>query len=363
MTRQDVWCFILYFVLMVLLIFSGQTLYAEQILYVNNTQVNVRSSPTTAKKNVIDTISKGTPVNVLSRQGSWYQVSLPDGRTGWISEWVLERRESAPRESAPPPSTSRTLSQKPEILPVLPGDLQKPEILPAQPGERFTDDMAFIPGGTGIIGSDEADIEPIIQSENISRDMLTDELPRETISIRGFYIDRYEVTNAQYKQFVDATRYPPPLNWDNGMYPSGTEHHPVTFISWDDAHAFAEWAGKRLPTAEEWEIAARGMNGQVYPWGNTFDLQLIHVDTPESGPVPVGTRSDDVSPYEVYDMGGNVTEWTLTQYEGNRDFFVLKGGSWAGKRFEARGANKTPGEAIYQLSHIGFRCAKSAGGQ
>lgn len=234
------------------------------------------------------------------------------------------------------------------------------EIAPVSVGMLITDDMVFIPGGLAIIGSDEREIESLMQRENVVRDMLLDELPQQTMPIKGFYIDRYEVTNAQYKQFVDAARYPPPLNWDSGTYPPGAENRPVTFISWDDAHTYAEWAGKRLPTAEEWEVAARGMHGQVYPWGETWTSQNINIDGREKGPTPVGTYADDASPYDVYDMGGNVAEWTMTEYEENEDFFTLKGGSWAGKPFEARGANKTPGEAIYQLSQIGFRCAKSA---
>jgi formylglycine-generating enzyme required for sulfatase activity len=143
------------------------------------------------------------------------------------------------------------------------------------------------------------------------------------------------------------------------MYPEGTGNHPVTFVSWDDADTYAKWAGKRLPTAEEWEVAARGLNGRIFPWGNAYEAQRVNVNHPDSGTVAVGSSPDDVSELKVYDLGGNVMEWTMTQYGNQKDVFVLKGSSWATKPFEARGANQTPGYAEYRLGHVGFRCAKS----
>jgi formylglycine-generating enzyme required for sulfatase activity len=143
------------------------------------------------------------------------------------------------------------------------------------------------------------------------------------------------------------------------MYSENTGNHPVTFVSWDDAYAYAQWAGKRLPTAEEWDVAARGLNGRIFPWGNTSEAQRVNVNHPDGGTAAVGSFADDVSAFKVYDMGGNVMEWTMTQYGNQKDVFVLKGSSWATKPFEARGANQTPGYAEYRLSHVGFRCAQS----
>ena len=119
--------------------------------------------------------------------------------------------------------------------------------------------------------------------------------------------------------------------------------------------------GKRLPTAEEWEAAARGLHGQPLSLGRNLctDSKSISAILAEVL-LLLEPHPDDMSVYQVYDMAGNVMEWTLTQYQGQKDFFILKGSSWSGDAFEARGANKTPGEAIYQLGHIGFRCAKSA---
>ena len=344
--KRQIWRQGLCLAIVVFGIIMGQQTFAAQTLYVGNTRVNLRSAPTAAKENIVGTLEKDTPLEVLSRRGSWFQVRLADGREGWVSEWVLVSRDIPDPE---PPT-----SELPE------------EELPREETTRAgaailgsTEDMIFIPGGTAIIGSDEGEIQELVKQEGISRDMLIDELPRKNVSFQGFYIDRNEVTNADYKQFIDAARYQAPLNWEDGSYPTGAGKLPVTFVSWDDARAYAEWAGKRLPTAEEWEIASRGLQGQTYPWGMSFDTQNLNINRRQTGPAEVGTHPDDLSDYGVNDMGGNIMEWTASQYAGSKDFFVLKGSSWVGKAFEARGANRTPGEAVYQLSHIGFRCAKS----
>ncbi len=335
-------------IMVIVLCMAVPTSFAEQTLYVNNTKVNVRSGPTTRADNVITTLPQGTPVVMLSQQGSWYKVRLPDGRQGWISSWVLTSPDetgqpaspAAPPQTAPQPGTSRSV-----------------------PSADALEKMIFIPGGMAVIGSKAQVVEQLVQSGEASREMLQDELPQQTMSIRGFYLDQYEVTNAQYKKFVDETRYPPPLHWKSGSYPAGTGNEPVTFVSWDDAARYASWAGKRLPSAEEWELAARGLNGQRFPWGNDPLRNQANVENPSGGVAPVGSYPADVSPSTIYDMGGNVMEWTLTQYGNNKNFFILKGSSWKGKPYEARGANRTAGSAEYRLSDIGFRCARSGGSQ
>jgi len=338
MIKQCTWYSIL-LILIVLTSFAGQSVSAEQVLHVNNTQVNLRSSPTTAADNIITTVPRNTPVVALQQQGAWYNVRLPDGREGWISRWVLTSREA----------DSNT--RGPRLLQEGRGEVS--------PSPDLSENMIYIPAGTAIIGSDENDLQQVIRKWNVQQDVLTDELPKQRISVRGFYIDQYEVTNAQYKKFVDATRYPPPLHWEDGMYPAGTRDHPVVFVSWDDAHAYAEWTGKRLPTAEEWEVAARGLNGQIFPWGNTYDHQQVNMNQPQGDVAPIGSHPNDISAFKLYDMGGNVMEWTMIEYGNNKNFFILKGSSWATAPFEARGANQTPGHAEYRLGHIGFRCVKS----
>ncbi len=316
---------------------------AEQIMLVNNTRVNLRSSPTASADNILSTVSENTRVTIVARQGTWCQVRLPDGQEGWISARVL-----TPVSESPSIPSRRGL------------ELPSRQEAPASQATPSLAAMVLIPGGTAILGSDPQEIDVLARAWKVSSEMFQDEIPRKMVTIQSFYLDQYEVTNAQYKAFVEATRYPPPLHWHNGVYPDGTADHPVTYISWDQAQAYAEWAGKRLPTAEEWELAARGLRGQSFPWGNTFTEQNVNIGKKNGSTAAVGTHPDDVSEYRVYDLGGNVMEWTMTPYQDSRDFFVLKGSSWNGDPVEARGANQTPGEAIYQLGHIGFRCAKSA---
>ena len=319
---------------------NAQTVSAEQVLYTNNTKVNLRSNPTATAKNVIATVPENTPVTVLQQQGTWYKVRLPDGREGWISQWVLTSREALTE------TQGRSLLQ---------GQSEETMPFPQQ-----TSPMIAIPGGDYIIGSDEAEIQQAIRKWQAKPEMLTDEPDKAIIAVPGFYIDPYEVTNAQYKEFVDAKQYPPPLHWKDEIYPAGTGNHPVTFVSWDDARAYAEWAGKRLPTAEEWEVASRGRTGRIFPWGNMYVQQKVNINSPKNGPVGVGSSSDDVSELKIYDLGGNVMEWTMSPYPGAKDFYIVKGGAWLSLPFEARGANQTPVYAEFRLEHIGFRCVRSA---
>lgn len=329
-------------ILLGFLVLRNLALFAQQVVYVNNTRVNLRSGPTAAADNIVVTVPENTAVELLSRQGTWYQVRLPDGREGWISSWVL----TPPAETPPDPS-ARGLLQK---------SLQEASTSRTLP----LDAMVLIPGGAAIIGSDEQELVSLAQRWNVSMEMFQDEVPQTMVTVTSFYLDQYEVTNEQYKEFVEATRYPPPLHWTNGIYPEEIADHPVTYVSWEDAQAYAQWAGKRLPTAEEWEVAARGLHGQIYPWGAAYTSQQSNIGDLNDGPAPVGSHADDVSVYQIYDMGGNVMEWTMSAYQQQNDFFILKGSSWSGEPFEARGANNSPGQAIYQLGHIGFRCAKSA---
>jgi len=194
------------------------------------------------------------------------------------------------------------------------------------------------------------------------------ETPRKKISLKSFYIDRHEVTNGQYAPFVMGTSHRPPRNWKNGTYEPGTKDQPVIFVSKTDAMAYANWAGKRLPTAEEWEKAARGAGGLRFPWGNKFDpLKAATADSDLKhifGYLPgintaykVERAPGDISPYGARDMAGNVREWTATPAPGNPGMAVVKGGSWVALSVSARGAFREY-VPVHEADHsIGFRCA------
>jgi len=197
----------------------------------------------------------------------------------------------------------------------------------------------------------------------------------------AFYIDRTEVTNEDYKKFVDATGHKPPAHWTGGKYPAGTEKEPVRKVTYEDAVAYAEWAGKRLPTEAEWEKAARGTDKRLFPWGSSWDPKFCRHLLPEneSGPTVVGGYPRYGSPYGCLDMIGNVMEWTSSMfapYEGSslkpgeEPFDAVgrarRGGAWYSQyvnpvptRCSARHVSR-PNEARSQLDleATGFRCVK-----
>ncbi len=181
----------------------------------------------------------------------------------------------------------------------------------------------------------------------------------EPVDLPAFRIARYPVTNAEYYRFVEASGHRRPDHWlRDGRYPPERAGHPVVFTSWEDAVAYTQWLGARLPTEAEWEKAARGEDGRLYPWGNEFVAE--NCNTSESG--TDGTQSVDAhpggaSPYGVMDMAGNVWEWTATFYAEGEDWRVLKGGAWDYKGLkDARCANRVYFRPAFRNNAVGFRC-------
>ncbi len=206
-----------------------------------------------------------------------------------------------------------------------------------------------------------------------------DTRPQREITLSGFYIDKTEVTNRQFRAFLLDTQTPPPrglaaAGWNGASYPEGTGDLPVVNISWEEANRFAAWAGKRLPTEAEWEKAARGTDGRAYPWGDEFDSSRL-VRRGANGPAPVGSKPSGASPYGALDMAGNVREWTADYYDP--DYYarcpsadpggpprgwgrVVRGGSWR-QDCEAEGltlarSSEPPGA---RFDDLGFRLAIS----
>jgi len=215
-----------------------------------------------------------------------------------------------------------------------------------------------------------------------TNDRLPDEGPQHEVDLAAFQIDQYEVTNLQYKKFLDATKRRSPNHFVNRTFPDGKADHPVVYVSWVDADAYCAWVGKRLPTDQEWEKAARGTDGRIFPWGGTFDF--YKANTPhrwrlsgkEGDTTPVGSFEAGKSPYGVYDMTGNVWEWTASwyaPYPGNthitenygEKYKTLKGGSWWDCSFYQCGISAPVYNRSFFLratknGSFGFRCAKDA---
>ncbi|MFQ5600865.1 MAG: formylglycine-generating enzyme family protein [Candidatus Krumholzibacteriia bacterium] len=174
----------------------------------------------------------------------------------------------------------------------------------AAPGTAHLPDvegMILIPAGEFKMGSSSED-----------RFADSDEKPQRIVHLPAFYIDQFEISNLDYKRFIDAVGYPPPPGWKDGNYAEGADFFPVYDVSWWEAAAYARWAGKRLPTEAEWEKAARGTDGRRFPWGNESSDDMAN-----SGPgyAPINAFLEGASVYGVVNMAGNVAEWTSSVYE------------------------------------------------
>jgi serine/threonine protein kinase len=216
--------------------------------------------------------------------------------------------------------------------------------------------MAYVPGNEFTMGNDAGDVS---------------ERPQHKVTVKPFFIDIDEVTCEEYGKFIQATGRQPPASWTNGHYPSGWERRPVTGINWDDASAYAQWAGKRLPTEQEWEISARGTDGRRYPWGTEWkDGSVNAAPTSPGHVVDVGTYSGGVSPFGAVDMVGNAWEWTASDfvaYPGGRlpgqatsMLKVIRGGCFLSRPDQATTTIRVgwPARGGSEYDNTGFRCAK-----
>lgn len=256
-----------------------------------------------------------------------------------------------------PPAPTPTLEATPGAAPTATGVLPTPTPPPLPP---VMDIMVSIPAGPFLMGSDTG---------------RGDEAPAHEVDLPAFEIDKFEVTNADFARFVEATGYKTDAEkagvantWR--AYAQGKDNHPVVKVSWNDAVAYCQWLGKRLPTEAEWEKAARGTDGRVYPWGNEYDPQKANgKDRGIRGTTAVGSFAEGASPYGVMDMAGNVWEWTADWYQPypgstfasdyfGEKFKVLRGGGWFETADFLRTTVRNAGALETANDDIGFRCAR-----
>jgi serine/threonine-protein kinase len=219
------------------------------------------------------------------------------------------------------------------------------------------EDMVWVPPGPFIFGSEEAGNRGEVNLQH------------------GFWIDRFPVTNAQFCRFlnemgnlkeggvegIDLDRSRMRRQEGRFTVEAGYEEHPVVCVTWHGANAYAQWAGKRLPTEEEWEKAARGVDGRRYPWGEDWDP--ARCNTIEGGPedtTPVAAYPQGASLYGCYDMAGNVWEWTASPWTRATDWRVIRGGSWDYNRLLAACGFRDRGHPGLRYWRVGFRCARTA---
>ena len=225
----------------------------------------------------------------------------------------------------------------------------------------------------------------------VARDRM-DDTPANNIYLDAFYIDKVEVTNADYAKFVEAMKARPPWHWPQGKIPNGQDRFPAYNVNWFEANDYCKWAGKRLPTEAEWEKAARGgLDRNHYPWGDAeIDRSESRLFAPQSAgritntPVPAALGLSDATTvgsfapngYGLHDMIGNVMEWTNDWYDSNYYPFMpkqnpkgpdtgryrsVRGGGWAdvgGDGYEKTNNYRNYVDPDTRSSTIGFRCAK-----
>lgn len=257
------------------------------------------------------------------------------------------------------------------------------EIASVPPVSTPPSDMVLIPEGTfefkvdGVAGAggNQPGVDVQYSWEDAPR-----RSHNHTMTIPRFFIDRYPVTNAQFKQFLNATHYHPfddhnfLRDWHEGNYPSGWDRKPVTWVSIEDARAYAKWAGKRLPNEWEWQYAAQGRDGRLYPWGNQWDPEVV--PKPDllrrlTSPDDVNSHPRGASPFGVMDMVGNVWQWTNEFEDTHIRSAILRGGSYFQPKWSAwyfpqayrlnqhgRYLLMTPG--MDRSGTVGFRCAADA---
>jgi iron(II)-dependent oxidoreductase len=219
--------------------------------------------------------------------------------------------------------------------------------------------MVYVPEGEFTMGTEKGE---------------EDERPVHRVYVAGFYIDKYEVTNKEYKKFLTATGRRTPDFWSDTDL--NKPNLPVVGVSWEDGKAYCKWVGKRLPTEAEWEKAARGTDGRRYPWGNKYSAKRANAYGNQDGfqfTAPVDSLAAGASPFGVLNMAGNVWEWCADWYA--EDYYahtspkspkgpssgqlrVIRGGSWEDTAAALRITNRHAAEPDYSAYNLGFRCAK-----
>ena len=296
-------------------------------------------------------------------------------------------------------------------------------------GKHVIGDMVLIPAGEFTMGSDKVEDDAKWRGANalnpygFNDKLYVDEHPAHKVDLPSFFIDKYEVSNAQYKNFTIATRHPPPVTWvQNGfnltykflaslpevyLHQVASERFnldmdvntmaqktllatllktqnargklPVTTVSWADADAYCRWAGKRLPIEAEWEKAARGPNSFEFSWGNDWDPKKINTmsENPEAPYSSGGSYPGDKSIYGVYDMAANVSEWVADWYDAypgappsDNQYYgktqrVTRGGITSSGHYDAlslmfRAAKRAHLPPESTLIDLGFRCVRDA---
>jgi formylglycine-generating enzyme len=279
---------------------------------------------------------------------------------------VKPEPEVAPASPKPHGADSDAKPLKKTHPPTNGGPASKTRVLPKLPATLIGKDgapMVLVPAGEFTMGSEQGD---------------DDEQPVHRVFLDSFYLDTFEVTNGQFAKFVAAIQSEPPWGFADQETPVVHADRPVRWVNWLEATGYCLWAGKRLPTEAEWEKAARGTDGRVYPWGNEPPTPVHAVFGLKEGAdtvSPIGDRDKGMSPYGVHDLAGNLYEWVADWYDeavyttqltinprGPADGTtkVQRGGSYVNSPYRLRSSFRTKGDPTEHDPNVGVRCAHDA---
>ena len=287
----------------------------------------------------------------------WAVVWLTSG-LAWATDAPAVKPEPGAASEAKPPGkaplpTNGSPTAKPRGLPKLAATLLGKDGAP----------MVLVPAGEFTMGSEQGD---------------DDEQPVHRVFLDSFYLDTFEVTNGRFAKFVAAIQSEPPWGFADQETPVVHAEQPVRWVNWLEATGYCLWAGKRLPTEAEWEKAARGPEGRLYPWGHDPPTPAHAVFGLKEGAetvAPIGHRDKGMSPYGVHDLAGNLYEWVADWYDeavytptptinprgpAEGTVKVQRGGSYINGPYRLRSAFRTKGEPTEHDPHVGFRCAQDA---
>lgn len=217
-------------------------------------------------------------------------------------------------------------------------------------------EMVLVPAGEFTMGLNEEELNHIFILDELENPIFATEAPAEVIYLESYYIDRYPVTNFQYRKFIEATGHRAPMLMDHPDW--GQPMQPVVFVGWQDARAYADWAGKKLPQEAQWEKAGRGIDGRWWAWGHEFlpgrcnsrEYELEHTSN-------IGIFDEGVSPYGCYDMCGNV--WEMCEGQWMEERLPMRGGCFLGSATFVRVTCRwTPEDPVDGAHWLGFRCVK-----
>jgi formylglycine-generating enzyme required for sulfatase activity len=261
-------------------------------------------------------------------------------------------------------------------------DKKAPAVKAGEPRGKDAAPMVLVPEGEFAMGTEDVGLNWHQGNPN--------EHPPHDVKLRAYWMDQFEVTVDRYAKFVETTRHDPPL-WEEDATASAADR-PVVGVTWQDAADYCKWAGKRLPTEAEWEKAARGTDRRRFPWGDmqpfvdivnynrglwvSYPITLVAVTSGLDGmSIRHGLKTGGTSPYGLYHMSGNASEWVADWYDAEYygkspkenpagpekgDKKVVRGGSWSDPPRNLRVTARQKAAPDYQDSTIGFRCAMDA---